>query len=168
MTPAKNNVTTFYKGMGLGAFGMNSNSVEVDVQNGKILRIRPLKIDKHYDPETLRPWTIKARGKEYRASLKTLVPPFSIVYKKRTYSPNRILYPLKREDWDPNGNRNPQNRGKSKFVRIPWEEAASLIASEIKRVNETYGPLSILAQGAAMVKPNSSTARMAAKPICSN
>lgn len=140
-------VTTFYKGMGLGAFGMNSNSVEVDVKDGKIIRIRPLKIDKLYDRETLRPWTIKARGKEYHASLKTLIPPFSIVYKKRVYSPNRIPYPLKREDWDPNGARNPQNRGKSKFVRISWEEAASLIAAEIKRVNETYGPLSILAQG---------------------
>ena len=31
---------------------------------------------------------------------------------------NRLLYPMKRVDWDPNGERNPQNRGKSEFERI--------------------------------------------------
>lgn len=133
--------------MAFGAFGYNSNSIEVDVKDGKIIRTRPLKIDKCYSHEHLRPWTIKARGKEYHASLKTLIPPLSLVYKKRTYSPNRIPYPLKREDWDPNGDRNPQTRGKSKFVRISWDEAASLIASEIRRVQESYGPLSVLVQG---------------------
>ena len=49
-------------------------------------------------------------------------------YKKRTYSPNRVKYPLKRVDWDPNGERNPQNRGKSKYVRISWDEATDIIA----------------------------------------
>ena len=42
-------------------------------------------------------------------------------------------------DWDPNGERNPQNRGKSKYVRISWDEAADIIASEIRRINEKYG-----------------------------
>ena len=54
---------------------------------------------------------------------------------------------LKREDWDPNGERNPQNRGKSKYVRISWDEAAQLVADEVKRLCDTYGPLSILVQG---------------------
>ena len=35
--------------------------------------------------------------------MKTLIPPFSLAYKKRVYSSNRILYPMKRVDWDPNG-----------------------------------------------------------------
>jgi len=49
--------------------------------------------------------------------------------------PQRILYPLKRADWSPE-NPNPQNRGKSGFVRISWDEAISLIAEEIKRCIE--------------------------------
>ena len=72
--------------------------------------------------------------------------PFSLAYKKRAQSPNRIKYPLKRVDWDPGGERNPQNRGKSKYRRISWDEAAELVAGEIKRVHEKYGPLAILAQ----------------------
>ena len=67
-------------------------------------------------------------------------------YKKRTYSPNRIKYPLKRVDWDPNGERNPQNRGKSKYVRISWDEATDIIAGEIRRIQKTYGLNAILLQ----------------------
>ena len=53
---------------------------------------------------------------------------------------------MKRVDWDPNGERNPQNRGKSKFVRISWDEAAELVVGELKRVRETYGPEAVLSQ----------------------
>ena len=53
---------------------------------------------------------------------KSLLAPFGVAYKKRVYSPNRILYPLKRVDWDPDGERNPQNRGISKYERISWDE----------------------------------------------
>ncbi|MDP2916670.1 MAG: molybdopterin-dependent oxidoreductase, partial [Dehalococcoidia bacterium] len=67
-------------------------------------------------------------------------------YKKRVYSPNRIKYPLIRVDWDPEGERHPENRGKSKFKRISWDEAADIVASEIKRIHKQYGPLGILAQ----------------------
>ena len=52
-------------------------------------------------------------------------------YKKRVYSKNRVMYPLKRVDWDPKGERNPQNRGKSGYVRISWDEAAQIIADEL-------------------------------------
>ena len=54
---------------------------------------------------------------------------------------------MKRVDWDPNGERNPQNRGKSKYVRISWDEATDIIAAEISRIHKEYGPLAILAQG---------------------
>ena len=53
---------------------------------------------------------------------------------------------MKRADWDPEGARNPQNRGKSKFVRISWDEAAELVAKELKRVRKEYGPTAVLAQ----------------------
>jgi trimethylamine-N-oxide reductase (cytochrome c) len=78
--------------------------------------------------------------------MKSLPGPFSLGYKKRVYSPNRIKYPLKRIDWSPEGERNPQNRGKSKYVRISWEEAATIVANEVRRVQQTYGPLAILCQ----------------------
>ena len=35
----------------------------------------------------------------------------------------------------------------SKFVRISWDEAATIIADEIRRVNKEYGPLAICAHG---------------------
>ena len=73
-------------------------------------------------------------------------PPLSVAHKTRTYSPNRIPYPLKRVDWDPNGERNTQNRGTPKYARISWDEACDLIAAEIKRIQEEAGPFSILAQ----------------------
>ena len=69
-----------------------------------------------------------------------------MAYKKRIYSPNRILYPLKRVDWDPKGERNPQNRGKSGYVRISWDEALDIIVSEIKRIKKQYGMSAILSQ----------------------
>src|SRR6195256_4881011 len=56
------------------------------------------------------------------------------------YSPDRLLYPMKRVDFDPNGARNPQNRGKSGYVRISWEEAIRLLTDEIKRQKREYGP----------------------------
>ncbi len=70
-----------------------------------------------------------------------------LAYKKRVYSPNRIKYPLKRVDWDPAGDRRPQNRGKSKYKRISWDEATTLIADEIKRVRAKYGPYAVLCHG---------------------
>ena len=70
-----------------------------------------------------------------------------ISYKKRVYSPNRIKYPLKRVDWDPNGERNTANRGKSKYRRISWDEATTIIADEIKRIKKQYGPYAVLCHG---------------------
>ena len=47
---------------------------------------------------------------------------------------------MKRVDFDPNGERNPQNRGKSGYVRISWDEALDLVANEIKRCKRDHGP----------------------------
>jgi trimethylamine-N-oxide reductase (cytochrome c) len=46
---------------------------------------------------------------------------------------------MKRVDFDPNGARNPQNRGKSPHQRITWDEALDMVGAEIRRVRETYG-----------------------------
>ena len=62
------------------------------------------------------------------------ITPFGLGYKARVYSPNRVKYPLKRVDWDPDGDRQPpEPAGKSKYVRISWDEAAEIVAKELKR-----------------------------------
>lgn len=136
---------TTIKGLALGGHGAMPSVI--DTKDGKIVRIRPLHLDWKYKKEEFNPWKIKAKGKEFDPGLKISQPPFCLAYKKRVYSPNRIKYPLKRVDWDPNGERNPQNRGISKFKRISWDEATDLIASEINRVKDEYGSYAILAQG---------------------
>jgi molybdopterin guanine dinucleotide-containing S/N-oxide reductase-like protein len=130
----------------MGGFGGSCEGV-VDVMDGRIVRIRPLHYDWKYERDQVRTWKMTRNGKTLEASWKSLPPPFNLGYKKRIYSPNRIKYPLKRVDWDPNGERNTQNRGKSKYVRISWDEAATIVANEITRIHEEYGVNGILMQG---------------------
>jgi len=120
-------------------FGPNANSAIVDVDRGKIIRIRPLHFDWKYDPFSYNPWKMEIHNTVFEPGSKTLLAHFSLAYKSRVYSPNRILYPLKRIDWNPDGERHPENRGKSKYIRISWDEAVDIIVREIKRVKEKYG-----------------------------
>ncbi len=116
------------------------------MKDGKITRIRPLHYEMSYDRKDFNAWKIEARGKTFEPPMKGVVGPIGMAYKKRVYSKNRVRYPLKRVDWDPNGERNTQNRGTSGYVRISWDEAAELVASELKRVGTTYGPEAVLSQ----------------------
>ena len=137
--PPQEQEKTFIKGMSLHAFGQGGGAAQVDTKNGKIVRIRPLHYDEKYTSQEIGQWKVEARGKVFESRLRTLPNPHGLAYKKRVYSPNRIKYPLKRVDWNLNGERNPQNRGKSKFKRITWDEATDIIASEIKRMQAEYG-----------------------------
>jgi len=139
-------VKSFVKGLSLADFGIDGNPSVVDVRRGKIVRIRPLHYEWKYDKKDFNPWRIEVRGKVLEPNMKTLLPPFGLAYKKRIYSPNRILYPLKRVDWDPDGDRNAENRGKSRYVRISWDEAVETIAHELIRIKEKYGSEAVLAQ----------------------
>jgi molybdopterin guanine dinucleotide-containing S/N-oxide reductase-like protein len=78
--------------------------------------------------------------------LKSNLPVFHNAYsvRDRVNSTGRIRYPMKRVDFDAKGERNTQNRGKSGFVRITWEEALDTVASELKRIKDAYGPSAIL------------------------
>jgi len=138
---------TVYKALGLSGGIFGASPCAVDVRDGKVIRIRPLHWGEKYDFQNFNPWKIERNGKTFEPLHKSAPAPWSLAYKKRTYSPNRVLYPLKRKDWDPKGERNTQNRGKSKFVRITWDEATDLIAYEIKRIHKEYGPLGIMVQG---------------------
>jgi len=124
----------FIKGLGFCGNGIDGNLTEVHVKDGKVVRITPLRYDRKYKLEEFRPWKLEARGQTYEPPIKTLPPPLALGYKKRVYSSNRLLYPLKRVDFNPNGERNIQNRGKSGYVRISWEEALDIIVGEMKRI----------------------------------
>jgi molybdopterin guanine dinucleotide-containing S/N-oxide reductase-like protein len=138
---------TVLKALGLSGGIFGGAPCAIEVKDGRIVRIRPLHYDWKYDSKQFNPWKIKRNGKTLEPLMKSLPSPFSLAYKKRAYSPNRIKYPLKRVDWDPKGDRHPENRGKSKFQRISWDEAAEILANEIKRIHKKYGPLAILVQG---------------------
>jgi trimethylamine-N-oxide reductase (cytochrome c) len=126
--------------------GNGANACMVDVKDGKMLRIRPARYYEKYTREEVKPWVMHARGKTFEPSDKSLAPPISLAYKKRVYSPARIRYPMKRVDFDPNGERNIQNRGVSKYERISWDEALDIVIAEMLRVKDKYGPTSILYQ----------------------
>ena len=137
---------TVIKSTGLSSGGKHSQLQFCDVKDGKIIRIRPFRYDWKYKKEEFNPWQIKARGKVLEPPMKCVPGPHGMGYKKRISSPNRILYPLKRVDWDPKGERNTQNRGISKYVRISWDEATDIIAAEIRRIHKKYGPFAVFSQ----------------------
>ena len=118
----------------------------VETDGERIIRIRPFPYDWQYDKEKLNPWHFSARGKTFAPPMKSVISFVGLGYKKRVYSQNRVRYPLKRVDFDPSGERNPQNRGKSKYVRISWDEAAQLVADELVRVKEKYGMSAVLSE----------------------
>lgn len=53
-------------------------------------------------------------------------------------SPDRILYPMKRD---------PKDRGKDTWERISWDEATELMVSKTKEIQEKYGARSIVLFG---------------------
>lgn len=137
-------ITPYGKDMGNGVkrFTNNTNGgpVFVYVKDDKILRITPIE----FDEEDAEPWTIKAHGKSFTPPRKTTIMQHTLAWKSMVYSPNRLLYPMKRVDFDPNGERNPQNRGISGYERISWDEALDIVAKEIRRVKKEHGPGAIM------------------------
>jgi trimethylamine-N-oxide reductase (cytochrome c) len=113
----------------------NAGPVSVYVKDGKVVRIRALVAEQ----TDFKPWVIEADGKKYSPPKKFSISPYVHAERRRLYSDERIKYPMKRVDFDPNGERNPQNRGKSGYERISWDEALDIVAGEIKRVKDTYG-----------------------------
>ncbi len=55
-------------------------------------------------------------------------------YLDREYSPDRLLYPMKRAG----------AKGEGKFTRITWDEALDTIATRLKRVAQEWGPEAVL------------------------
>ena len=112
--------------------------VYVHVKNGKMVRVRPL----IYSADDPKGWTIRVGEKSFSPIRKATIAPYIQAAKRWVYSKNRILYPLKRVDFNAKGDRHTENRGKSGYERISWDEALDIVAGEIERVKTEYGDAS--------------------------
>lgn len=125
--------------------GSNCGMLQVHVNNGRIIRIRPAQLDPAQVAAAS--WSIKLSNGVTYSPPKMCPSPLELGSKARVYSPMRILYPMQRVDWNPGGPTGkgyaPQNRGVSEYVRITWDQANSLVASELTRLKTTYGPSSV-------------------------
>lgn len=90
-----------------------------EVRNGRLVSVRPF--EKDTDPSPL---------------LSGLV--------EHTYHPTRIMQPAVRVGWRP-GERGTSRTGRCAYRQISWDEALSLVASEIRRVGAQSGNQSIFA-----------------------
>src|SRR5512147_1596760 len=85
--------------------------VFVYVKDGRIARVRPIQLDE----SDSKPWTIEVGGKKFSPPRKTTLSTYTLTERNRVYSEDRVAYPRKRVDFDPNGDRHPENRGKSPY-----------------------------------------------------
>ena len=114
--------------------------VSVYVKDGRIVRIRPLQVDEN----ELKPWTITdPQGTRYSPPRQLKVGPYVMAARSQVYSEDRLLHPMKRVDFDPEGERHPENRGKSGYEAISWERALDIVADEMKRLRRDCGPAAI-------------------------
>ena len=114
----------------------NGGPINVYVEDGVVTRIRPLQVPENEYPKA---WEIEADGRTYSPDKAMRCSPCVHAERDRLYSDNRIMYPMKRVDYDPNGERNPQNRGISGYERISWEEALDIVGGKMKSLIDTEG-----------------------------
>jgi len=115
--------------------GTNGGPIFVYVKDGKVVRTTPIDFDETDAPS----WSIDARGRKFTPPRRTTLGAHGACQKSMLYSKGRLLYPMKRVDFDPDGERNIANRGKSEFVRISWDEALDMVSKEIRRA-KAAGP----------------------------
>jgi len=75
----------------------NGGPTFVYVKDDKIIRMTPIDLEE----SDAASFTIKARGKEFTPKRRAMVNPHALSLKSQVYSDKRILYPMKRVDWDP-------------------------------------------------------------------
>jgi anaerobic selenocysteine-containing dehydrogenase len=65
-------------------------------------------------------------------------------YLDRVYSPDRLLYPMRRKEGVPKGPCGPGTPASHAFERISWDEALDEITRRFRQLADHYGPESIL------------------------
>ncbi|MCC6473399.1 MAG: molybdopterin-dependent oxidoreductase [Burkholderiales bacterium] len=113
----------------------NGGPVAVYVKEGRIVRLTPI----DFDDKDAAPFTIRARGRDFTPPRRTSISPHGLASRSLIYSKDRLLYPMKRVDFDPAGARNCAQRGISGYQRISWDEALDIVAAEIQRVRREHG-----------------------------
>jgi trimethylamine-N-oxide reductase (cytochrome c) len=114
----------------------NGGPIHVDVKHGRIVRTAPIDFGSD-DPSS---WSVQARGRTFTPLRTATVSPHALAMKSLVYSPRRLLYPMKRVGFDPNGDRQTGQRGRTDYERIEWDEALEIVAGEIRRMKRDYGP----------------------------
>lgn len=70
----------------------------------------------------------------------------------QVFGADRLKYPMKRKNWEPGGGKK-ELRGQDEWVRISWDEALDIVASEFKRIKGKYGNEGILEVGGTLSRP---------------
>ena len=118
--------------------------VKATVRDGRIIRVRPLIFGPQ--DEGSKSWSIQVGDEKFAPPRRSTPSNFTLASRRRVYAESRLLYPMKREDFDPNStDRKTDRRGKSGYVRISWDEALATVTSEIRRIRSKYGPAAITA-----------------------
>ncbi len=81
---------------------------------------------------------IRVEGDEDNPITNGRVNAMNLALREYTYSPDRIIYPMKRD---------PKDRGKDKWERITWDEAIDICVEKINEMKEKYGAESIVVFG---------------------
>ena len=114
----------------------NGGPVHAYVKDGRIIRVTPIE----FTDDDAGTWSITVGEKKFTPPRRTSLASHGLSMKSSLYSKDRLLYPMKRADFDIDGERNPQNRGISGYERISWDEAFDMVAKEITRVKKEHGP----------------------------
>jgi len=114
--------------------------VYVDEDKHKIIRMTPIDLTE----EDAASWKVEARGKVFTSPRRSTYNSYTAGFKSMIYTDRRVLYPMKRVDFDPNGERNEEKRGESGYERISWDEALDIVCNEINRIKREYGPGAIM------------------------
>lgn len=120
------------------------------IRNGRLAWMEPLR----YTKDDATPWSWTINGKtigpmdvDWGGAEKRMISisQATASLRMKLYSPDRPRYPMKRVGFVPGGKSDISNRGKGDFVRISWEEAYSIMTSEIQRIIAKYGNAGIQA-----------------------
>ncbi len=106
--------------------------LKVRRKDGVVTAIEP---DDHYNMGIGREDAVLTDSDLQKNRLQLRGCPMAWAWHRLAYSPERLLYPLKRVEG--------AARGECKFERISWDEALDLLADKMKETVEKYGPYSI-------------------------